>query len=79
VDTNFLEKGISFPTLCLLQESFSSLAGTSIGRQKNPTLSPTIQLPNQERKNRRESFLFLDECKKIFSASQNYKKGSQFA
>ncbi len=34
VDVKFLEKGISFPTLRLLQESFSSLAGTSIGRRK---------------------------------------------
>jgi hypothetical protein len=34
VDIKFLEKRISFPTLRLLQESFSSLAGTSIGRQK---------------------------------------------
>ena len=50
------------------QESFSSRAGTSIGRQKNLTLSPTIQLPNQERRSRRESFLFLVDCKKIFSA-----------
>jgi hypothetical protein len=50
------------------QESFSSRAGTSIGRQKNPTLSPKIQSPNQERRSRRESFLFLVECKKIFSA-----------
>jgi hypothetical protein len=34
VDTKFLEKRISFPILRLLQESFSSLAGTSIGHQK---------------------------------------------
>ena len=60
------------------QESFSSRAGTSIGRQKNPTRSPKIQSPNQERRGRRESFLFLVECKKIFSASQNYQKGSYF-
>ncbi len=78
VDTKFLEKRISFPILCLLKENFSSLAGTSIGRQKNPTLSPTIRSPNQKRKNRVESFLFLVECKKIFSALQNYKKCSQF-
>jgi hypothetical protein len=50
------------------QESFSSRAGTSIGHQKNPTLSPKIQSPNQERRSRRECFLFLAECKKIFSA-----------
>jgi hypothetical protein len=51
------------------QENFSSRAGTSIGRQKNPTLSPKIQSPNQKRRSRRESFLFLVKCKKIFSAS----------
>ncbi len=34
MDTKFLEKQISFPILHLLQESFSSLTGTSIGCQK---------------------------------------------
>jgi hypothetical protein len=63
---------------CQSQESFSSRAGTSIGCQKNPTLSPKIQSPNQEKRSRRESFLFLVECKKFFSASQNYQKGSYF-
>jgi hypothetical protein len=56
------------------QESFSSGAGASIGRQKNPTLSPKIESPNQERRSRRERFLFLVECEKIFSASPITRK-----
>jgi hypothetical protein len=45
VDTKFLEKWISFPILCLLQESFSSLAGTSIGRQK---IQPFLPQSNRQ-------------------------------
>jgi hypothetical protein len=41
---------------------------------KFPPLSPPIQSPNQERRDRRESFLFLVECKKIFSAVQITRK-----
>ncbi len=56
------------------QESFSSRAGTSFGRKNNPTLSPKIQSPNQKKRSRRESFLFLVECEKIFSALPTYRK-----
>ncbi len=81
VDTKFLEKGISFRTLCLLQESFSSLAGTSIGRQKIqhflPQSNRRIKRGETEEKasyfllSERKSSLFCKITRKVLSLHEH--------